>query len=98
MVSKYDDEILELEAQFDAIDDKLGILRQLRAEELCPFIRGQIVVNKKGRTARISNISVGYGSDGYRVRARFIKKDGNDGTISRELWDWDKWEAVEGDK
>ena len=94
MESQYDAEIRAIELQEHELDTRKRELLQLRAEALCPFNVEDILVNWKGQKARLTEIrSTGYfyeHSKSYKLFGHFIRKDGKEGKLLRELWDFEE--------
>lgn len=96
--TQYDQEIKNTEAQLEPLNKRRSELYVLRAQELCPFKIGDIVVSG-ARIKRRAIITVinseylslnGYGY-GYVMVGRWIKKDGTQGE-NRQLYSFDRWE------
>lgn len=86
---QYDSEITELEGQIEAFEHRLGVVKQLKAEALCPHKVGDEIVNKKGdRRAKITAIRSDW--DDYKMLGYWFKKDGTLGTQLRQLY-WLEW-------
>ena len=90
MATQFDQEIAELDSQRKGIVARLSILRQNRAESLCPFKVGDLMNDNRGRKAKITDISPGYFSTDFELSGNRIKKDGTEGRDMR-LYDWDNW-------
>uniref|UniRef100_A0A6M3J554 Uncharacterized protein n=1 Tax=viral metagenome TaxID=1070528 RepID=A0A6M3J554_9ZZZZ len=92
MISPYDTEIKQLEAERDRIGAELSEAKQRRAEFLCPYKVGDILEDKKGKQAKVVEIKSGW-SD-YTVNLCHILKSGKTGLVTHTLYDWDGWKPV----
>ena len=92
----FDKEIEELNADIKTKQVKLKSLEQLRAETLCPFTIGQVLISiRKGQKAKLDRIRPG-GWEDYAMDGYFLKKDGTPGIQFRQLYQGDGWKLFEG--
>lgn len=88
----FDDEIDRLETRIGTAETELVILKRKRAEYLCPYKLGQILVSKKGQRAEVTAIFPGWSwSVGYELKGRYILKNGKPGLVIHKLYEWDDW-------
>ena len=95
-------EIAAVEREIDTADrtyvqplrDKLNLLRQKLAEELCPFKVGATVVSKRGHKAVVTKI---YGNTWgtYEAYGNRILKSGAKGKTIKLYVDWEDWKKQE---
>jgi len=91
--SPYDNEIKKLEEEQKRIGAELSEANQRKADFLCPHKVGDILVDKKGRQAKVSRIYAGWGD--YCMKLRYILKSGALGTQSHEFYDFDEWKPLD---
>ncbi|KKL82235.1 hypothetical protein LCGC14_1986790 [marine sediment metagenome] len=83
--SKYDVEIEAIDEQIEVLVRKQRELSQARAEELCPYGVGDIIVNtRNGKNTKITAIKPSSWQD-FKLVGADQKKDGTFGA-NRELW------------
>jgi hypothetical protein len=93
--SKYDVEIRKLATEIEESKVKLTELKDLRANELCPFKVGDILINSNGKKAKVTAInSQGYAFDGYSMVGSIQLKNGefSDKKLSRLFAD--EWKLI----
>ena len=90
--SPYDTRIKSLEEEANRVGTELAEEQLKRAIFLCPFEMGDILVDRKGKRAKIVKISSAYRD--YRMDGAMIRKDGTPGRVAR-LYDWDDWKKEE---
>ena len=90
--SPYDNEIKKLEEEQKRIGAELSEANQRKADFLCPYKVGDILVDKKGRQARVAKIYPGY--MGYHVKLQYILKSGKEGLVTHKLYVLDGWKPV----
>jgi len=90
-----DKQIKALEEQIDELREKLKNLKQEKAELLCPYRVGEILVDKHGRQAKLATIIPSSWQD-YEMIGTFLKKDGTEGKRTGELYSWDGWKRQGG--
>lgn len=84
----FDQEIEDIENQRTDLYKRLSFLRQSRAEYLCPFKVGDLMVHSEREKAIITSISEDYFS--YELRANRLRKDGTEGRIIK-LYRFEGW-------
>jgi len=90
LITPYDNEIAKLETDIGNLKEELSVLRQRRVNFLCPFKIGVTLVNNKGKKAEVTGIYPSFGKD-YRIKGRYILKNGGLGLAIHTLYDWDGW-------
>ena len=90
MTTPYDAEIAQLEADLKRLHNELGILNQRKADFLCPYEIGQVMVDERSKRAKITNISLDWGGN-YRLTAHYVLKDGTIGKQPHRLYNFGGW-------
>ena len=89
--TEYDAQIAELITQEEKLCQQREGLEQLRAEQLCPFKVGDVLIDRRGHKAVVKAIfAPSWQSEGYAMRGAMLRKDGSEGRIAK-LYIWDKW-------
>lgn len=92
--TELDDKIAELERQDTAIQQQLNVLKRQRAEFLCSFQVGDVLINKNGKQAIVQSILPSdWSFESYEVRGFLLRKDGTKGRIT-VLYLLDEWRKV----
>ena len=90
----FDKEIYVLETRIGVVETQLAILRQKRAEYLCPFKVGQQLVSSSGKQVMVVEIQWPRSPwRDYILIGRDILKSGNLGKVPRRLYSWHGWKA-----
>lgn len=95
-----------LEVEVKERQAELSALKTERAEGLCPFRIGQVLVRPKTGASReerrritaiLSDFSYPRFGKGYRVMGIHLLKNGSDGQNTNELFNLDRWHLEEED-
>lgn len=95
MKTEYDDKIAELEHRIEELKEELNHVKQLKAEFICPYKIGQIMIGRRKQRAQITEVKPSLRLRGYETWGRNILKDGSSGVVIRELYD--DWKPEEVD-
>jgi hypothetical protein len=77
--------------ELNRVNARVNELKLALAIAQCPYKIGDIVVNKKGKRARITEITTGYQT--YQLIGATIRKDGSDGAVGMLAW-WQEWKSA----
>ena len=91
-MSELNERIATLEGQKEQIQAELNPLYQQRAEDSCPFKVGDILVDERGRRARLMKIRPGWRGV-PSMWGQFLRKDGSEGREG-ELYGFDGWKEA----
>lgn len=90
--SPYDKEVSILKKSIEEIEIKLAKVEQRRADYLCPYKVGQMLVNSKGRQAKIVVIKPARWNDkGYDLTGYYVLANGTLGKVRHELYSFEGW-------
>jgi hypothetical protein len=76
----------------ESLEKELADITQKRAEYICPFKVGDVLVNKYGKVAKVLRIYPGYA--GYRMNGEYRRKNGTYGRVG-ELSGWADWKKAD---
>jgi len=93
-IEELEAELKKIRADIQSKKSEARLIERDIANINCPFVIGELLVNKDGCKATVDSITYSSWSEGYEIKVRKLKKNGDPYINSSHAYGFDKWTSV----